>query len=261
MDIAGIALHDLHLEDLQNPLHPSSFEEHGNYRVLILLLPEKLKRRPLVHSYGFMITDTAVYQYDRDQKELDPLSDGLYGMYRILDEKIDPVMADIDKVTDKIASLEEHLYKKVSYAFMEKWHDLKKELSRSELLLRKAVDTLERFILKTKGTVQFPLNEFNDLHEHLERTLRAVSAANTQLDNLYHFHNLRSTDRLNRSIYILTVISVIFLPLNLVVGFFGMNTGGLPFQNLPNGTLYAFATMIFFAMMLAGAILWKLKKS
>ena len=260
MDIAGIALHDLHLEDLQNPLHPSSYEEHGDYRVLILLLPEKLKRRPLVHSYGFMITDTAVYLYDRERGELDLLVDGLYGMYRILDEKIDPVMVDIDKVTDKIAALEEHLYKKVSYAFMEKWHDLKKELSRSELLLRKAVDALERFILKTKTIERFPLNEFNDLHEHLERTLRAVSAANTQLDNLYHFYNLRSTDRMNRSIYVLTVISVIFLPLNLVVGFFGMNTGGLPFQNHPDGTFYAFETMIFFAAVLAGAILWKVKR-
>lgn len=260
MDIDGIILHDLHLEDLQNPLHPSSFEEHGKYKILILSLPEKLKRKPLTRSYGFIITDGTLYYYDHEQGFLSPMSEGLAGMYRLLDQKIDPIMADVDKVSEKIVVLEESLYKHISMAFMNRWHDLKKELTRTERLLRKAVDTFERFILKTRGTEGFPINEFSDLHEHLERTLRAVMAANEQLDNLYHYYNLRSSDRMNRSIYVLTVISVIFLPLNLVVGFFGMNTGGLPFQQTPAGTAYAFVTMILFAAGLTAAVLWKIKK-
>jgi magnesium transporter len=43
---------------------------------------------------------------------------------------------------------------------------------------------------------------------------------------------------MNRNIYYLTILSGIFLPLTLVTGFFGMNTGGLPFTESPNGTLY-----------------------
>jgi magnesium transporter len=64
---------------------------------------------------------------------------------------------------------------------------------------------------------------------------------------------------MNRSIYILTIISVIFLPLNLVVGFFGMNTGGLPFQHAM-GTMDAFISMILFAGLLTIGVLWKIKK-
>mgnify|MGYP000620585486 CR=1 FL=1 len=118
MEIDGITLHDLHIEDLQDPLHSSSYEEHDLYHLLILLLPEKLKRRPLVCSCGFIITDTAVYHYDPERQELVAISGGMYGMYQMLDEKIDPIMGDIEKVTDKIAALEESLYKKVSFAFM-----------------------------------------------------------------------------------------------------------------------------------------------
>jgi magnesium transporter len=260
MTIDGIVLHDLHLEDLQNPLHPSSYEEHEDYRILILSLPEKLKRKPHLHAYGFIISDTKIYFYDPAIGALTPLDEGLGGMYRLLDEKIDPIMAEIETVSEKIVHLEEALYKKISQSFMNRWHDLKKELSRSERVLRKAVDVLDRFISKTKESEQFPLNEFSDVHEHLERTLRSVSAANEQLDNLYQYYNLRSSDRLNRSIYLLTVISVIFLPLNLVVGFFGMNTGGLPFQEHPAGTAYAFVTMILFALILAIGVMWKIKK-
>lgn len=260
MTIDGILLHDLHLEDLQNPLHPSSFEEHEDYRIIILSLPEKHKRKLHVRAYGFIITDTKIFYYDPALAELAQLDDGFGGMYRLLDEKIDPIMSDIEKVAEKIVSLEEDLYKKVSQTFMNRWHDLKKELSRSGRVLRKAVDVLDRFIAKTQGMESFPQNEFSDVHEHLERTLRSVNAANEQLDNLYHYYNLRSSDLLNRSIYVLTVISVIFLPLNLVVGFFGMNTGGLPFQEHPAGTAYAFVTMILFALILALGVMWKIKK-
>ncbi|HFC03455.1 MAG TPA: hypothetical protein ENJ74_01155, partial [Nitratifractor salsuginis] len=43
-------------------------------------------------------------------------------------------------------------------------------------------------------------------------------------------------ERMNRNMYWLTIISAIFLPLTLLTGFFGMNTGGLPFTEDPSGT-------------------------
>lgn len=259
MDINDIALHDLHLQDLQNPIHPSTFEEHKDYRILVLRLPEQIDHKAKIRSYGFIIAQDQVYYYDRQTASFSRFSGNFEGFHLFLDEKIDTLMHDIETVSDKIITLEESLYKKITPRFMNRWHSLKKELSRSERVILKAVDVLDRFIQKSKSSDIFPLNEFNDLHEHLERTLRSNIAANDQLDNLYSYYNLRSNDRLNRSIYILTVISVIFLPLNLVVGFFGMNTGGLPFQEHPMGTAYAFVSMIVFAVMLAVAVLWKLK--
>lgn len=49
---------------------------------------------------------------------------------------------------------------------------------------------------------------------------------------------------MNKMIYILTIISAIFLPLNLVVGFFGMNTSGLPFAGGTSGTYFAISLMV-----------------
>ena len=42
---------------------------------------------------------------------------------------------------------------------------------------------------------------------------------------------------MNKNIYYLTLLSGVFLPLTLVSGFFGMNTGGLPFTEDADGTL------------------------
>jgi len=260
MSIHAINLHDLHLQDLQNPLHPSTFEEHLDYRILILLLPEKIHHKSKLRSYGFIISAAnEVYLYDREKSDFTQFPDGMIGFYRFLDARIDALMDDIETVSERIVSLEESLYRKISPKFMNRWHGLKKALSRSVRIMFKAVDVLERFIQKSKTSEHFPLNEFNDLHEHLERSVRSNISANDQLDNLYHYYTLRTGDRMNRSIYVLTVISVIFLPLNLVVGFFGMNTGGLPFQNLAMGTAYAFITMILFAVILSIGVLWKIR--
>lgn len=254
-----VDIHELHLKDLQNPLHPSMYEEYNNYSILILRLPEHIGKRSKIYSYGFILSENAIYYYDKKQNHFVLFSGYLEELYRFFIDKIDTLMHDIEFVQEKVVSLEESLYKKFTSSFMDHWHELKKELSRSERVLLKAVDALKIFMSKSKFQDTFPLNEFNDLHEHLERILRSNIAVNDQLDNLYHYYTLRSNDRMNRSIYLLTIISVIFLPLNLVVGFFGMNTGGLPFQN-PMGTFDAFIAMIVFAVILTAAVLWKIKR-
>jgi len=66
----------------------------------------------------------------------------------------------------------------------------------------------------------------------------------SKLDYLYSFYNAKSNDKMNRMIYLLTIISAVFLPLNLVVGFFGMNTSGLPFADGKFGTYNAIMIMV-----------------
>jgi magnesium transporter len=63
-------------------------------------------------------------------------------------------------------------------------------------------------------------------------------------------------------IYILTIISAVFLPLNLLVGFFGMNTSGLPFTSPDQtGTLYAVSMMFSLIILILIAIFVWHKKS
>lgn len=42
-------------------------------------------------------------------------------------------------------------------------------------------------------------------------------------------------EQINRSLYVLTIVTVLALPFNVVGGLFGMNVGGIPFENNPHG--------------------------
>jgi len=47
----------------------------------------------------------------------------------------------------------------------------------------------------------------------------------------------RQMEQSNRTLYVLTVITVLALPINIVAGFFGMNVGGIPLANNHHGFL------------------------
>ena len=53
---------------------------------------------------------------------------------------------------------------------------------------------------------------------------------------------------MNRIIYVLTLLSGVFLPLNLIVGFFGMNTTSLPFTKIDGGTYNVILILLISAL-------------
>ena len=54
----------------------------------------------------------------------------------------------------------------------------------------------------------------------------------------------RLMEATNRNLYILSIVTTIFLPMTLVTGIFGMNLGGLPAQQDPMGFWYGMIAMV-----------------
>ncbi len=65
-----------------------------------------------------------------------------------------------------------------------------------------------------------------------------------RIDDIYTFIQSIKNDKINQNIYILTMISAVMLPLNLITGFFGMNTQGLPFNETKNATIIVVSIML-----------------
>lgn len=54
----------------------------------------------------------------------------------------------------------------------------------------------------------------------------------------------RLMEATNKNLYVLSIVTTIFLPMTLVTGIFGMNLGGLPGQQDPFGFWYGFVAML-----------------
>jgi Mg2+ and Co2+ transporter CorA len=78
-----------------------------------------------------------------------------------------------------------------------------------------------------------------------------IVAAQLHLRQLRDELDLQAAQRTNENVYLLSVLTALMMPATLVTGFFGMNTGGLPFAQGPTGTFMA--TLV---ALLAGALTW-----
>jgi len=86
-----------------------------------------------------------------------------------------------------------------------------------------------------------------DVLEHIERVLTHVRRLESTSEAAVQMHFAAQSNRTNAIMRTLTVLTAIFLPLNLVTGFFGMNFEGLPLIHSPTGFW-----IIFFVMLAAG---------
>lgn len=246
-------LHKLHYEDVQNIDHPSVFMVEKEYGLLIVRLP-KIEKEFMVTSYVFVIHNNHSYYYERQTNKFVNLGFGFEGLYKMLDEEVDSVIDLLASIHENIVQSEEMLYINSSNDFLRSWFEQKKELIRIHRLTLKCTEILYSFLNYYKSDKNFLHNEFEDIIEHLDRSERSSQSGLLKLDQIYSFYSVRTGERMNQSIYYLTIISAIFLPLNLAVGFFGMNTGGLPFAEVQHGTLLAVTSMLCTTIILITAV-------
>ena len=231
-------LHTFHLEDIQSSEHPSDFIVKDPYNILILRLPEFKDNRIETLSYAFVVYEQKCYLYNREEEKLEEVG-SLTQMSDFIDEKIELLIKKIKWYHYEVENLEEELYDETFDSnFMQKWLTYKKNTSLIFRLMFHAILSFELFISHHKRHNKSSFEElaYADLLEHMERIRDMAQDAMDRLDHLYDFYRAKVDEKMNRNVYYLTLLSGLFLPLTLMTGFFGMNTGGLLWVDDPNGT-------------------------
>jgi zinc transporter len=124
------------------------------------------------------------------------------------------------------------------------------ELARSLGKIRREATKLKRALIPLARTihqetdslpdwVDFPAGSIGDraLHSALDDIAALYDRTRALQDEIVS----RQAETTNNRLYILTVMTMIFIPATFVTGFFGMNTGGLLWSgdSMPHGTLFA----------------------
>ena len=90
-----------------------------------------------------------------------------------------------------------------------------------------------------------------DVLEHIERVLTHVRRLESSAETAVQMHFSAQSNRTNDIMRTLTVLTAIFLPLNLVTGFFGMNFEGLPLIHSATGFWVIFSLMLLLGVSLS----------
>lgn len=137
-------------------------------------------------------------------------------------------------------------------------------VSRSELgSLRRMLVRLQRllapepaafFRLLTRPPNWIAAVDLQDLREAAEEFSAAVGDAEALIERVKLLQEelvALVNERTNRTLYVLTVVTVLALPINLVAGLFGMNVGGIPLAEHAYGFLVIVGILLVLTALLA----------
>lgn len=173
-----------------------------------------------------------------------------YLMYALLDIVIDNYIYIIGDLGDKIEDLEAKLLTKPDKNVLEEINKIKKELN----FLRKNINPAkEMFINLSKMESEF-IEEKNEVHfkELLANINLAIEASDSYReilsDQLNIYHTTIST-KLNDVMKVLTIFSVLFIPLTFIAGIYGTN-----FEYVPELT-YKYSYFVMWGVMIVVALI------
>lgn len=224
---------------------PSQLIFHNNYEIWLIRTTTIDEDSLLYSTSRFIVWEEKVYRYDRESGNIIPIGDRS-DLYREIEDIIHQYEYILDAYQDIIEKKEDALYMRVlSTLFLNEWFDLKRDLTRLDRILTRLTHVFSRFKKHLNQT-----DQWETLAELIEIQQRLASLYIARLDMIQNYVTSLKNEKMNRNLYTLTILSAIFLPLNFVIGFFGMNTQNMFLQNEPNGTLYVSLFMITIVLML-----------
>ncbi|WP_457281675.1 magnesium transporter CorA family protein [Polaromonas sp. P5_D5] len=95
-----------------------------------------------------------------------------------------------------------------------------------------------------------------DVLEHIERVVHHVRRMEQSAETAVQMHFSAQSNRTNDIMRTLTALTAIFLPLNLITGFFGMNFEFMPFLHASTGFWWTFGFMVLIVVVVA-TVFWR----
>jgi len=212
-------------------------------------------------SYLITIHDRPIESLDnlwsRLQKEPQLASRGAdFLHYMLLDGICDSNFPVLDKLTDVLDTLEEHIITSPEKQDLRKIYQLRKIF----VLMRKTLSPQRDLLalLARHGGNSYIQDKtalyYRDVYDHLVRTNEAIESSRDLLSNCVDTYLSAIGQKTNEVVKQLTILSSIMLPLSFIAGFFGMNFDSLPFHSplwfwfsmccmfvlVPTGMMYLF---------------------
>ena len=260
--------HELAVEDALGAAHHPKVESYGDYLYLILhgidfsASEHRFTTRDIDFFLGAQFLVTVHPGVSRSIGEVKGvcsrndrvLADGPGALlHRIVDTMVDNYRPEVEKLDDRLDTLEEKVF-----------DGSDTQLAREILVFKKDVSSLRRVVLPQRDVVgrlarrEFAIiNEplaykFRDVHDHLVRLADEAMFFQDRITSILDAHLASVSNQLNTVMKVLTVIATLFMPLTVLTGMYGMNVG-LP--HLPGGDPAQFWWIVGMMLAMSGGML------
>jgi magnesium transporter len=238
-------IHPLILEDIASAGQRPKFDDFDEYFYMILKMIsyDDEKDDILSEQVSLVVGKNFVISFQEHVGDvLDPVRDRIRGKkgrivkmgadylaYSLIDTIIDNYYAVLEKIGDRIESMEDDLLEDPSPGIVQTIQKAKRNmiyLRKSIWPLREAVSGLERSESKliAKQTRVF----LKDVYDHTIQVIDTLESLRDLVAGMLDMYMSSVSNRMNEVMKVLTIIATIFIPLTFVAGIYGMNFEFMP---------------------------------
>ncbi|HPG42035.1 MAG TPA: magnesium/cobalt transporter CorA [bacterium] len=238
-------LHPLTLEDITNTDQRPKMEEYDNYILLILkmLVYNKQNRQIEAEQLSLVIGEHYILSFqEKPGDDFDPVRTRIrkqkgrirsqgpdYLAYVLLDTVIDNYFYLLEDLGDEIEELETELIEGKSDEMLHKLNYYKRELSYIRKNVHPLKDMVSHLIRPDTELVTDDVKIYlKDLEDLILQVYDAIDVYQELLTDLLTVYHTNISNKLNEIIKVLTIFSVIFIPLTFFAGIYGTNFDYLP---------------------------------
>src|SRR5262245_20924170 len=173
----------------------------------------------------------------------------------LLRDQADVLVEIVRDATRQVDAIEDQIIASQTRVSRQKLGALRRVLVRLQRLL--APEPAALFRLLNKPPAWLMEEEVTELRRSAEEFSAAVADSIALVERVRLLQEELTallTEQTNRTLFVLTVVTVLALPLTIIPGLFGMNVGGIPFRDHEGGFLRALMLIVLLYAAVAGAM-------
>ncbi len=169
----------------------------------------------------------------------------IYTTYQILDKVVDSYFPLAYKIEDHLNEIEDQMTFDMKHFSMDTVFEMRSDL----LWLRRTILPMRDFMYRVLNSSRIDLQPyeqayFADISDHLDKLTDIVESNRELTADIRDSYMAMNSNRMNRIMMILTIVSSIFIPLTFVAGLYGMNFEHMPELKMEYGYYYVLSAMI-----------------
>jgi magnesium transporter len=266
-------LHPLTLEDIQSADQRPKLDDYETYLYIDLKILSYNEEKNDIEQEALSLILGPSYVitfHERESAVLNPIRERIrshggrirkmgadYLAYCLVDTVVDHYFVLMEKLDEKIESLQDDVMTNPTPALLREINDIKQMI----IALRKTIwplrDVIVRMERRDSKLIADSTRVFlRDVYDHTIHIMDTIETFRDLVSGILDIYLSSSSNRLNEVIKFLTIISTIFIPLTFIAGVYGMNFKHFPELEWHYG--YYYFWMFNFAS--AGVMLYYFKK-
>ena len=265
------SFHPLNLEDIVSPIERPKLDQADDYLFLVMHFPlwdarDELSRASevdfflgrdyvvTVHNGALKPLAAAFERCQADERARQALlgAGANHALHALIDALVDYIFPILNKVDRRVHAIEDDLFESKARRVIQELALLRRDIISLRRIIRQQIPIIQQLETCDHPILHAHMEEyFGDIADHLFK-LRDIADENYEIINSFaDTADTLASYRINEVMRILTVISVIMLPLTLISSIYGMNIV-LPFADDPHAFIITAGIMIaIVALMLA----------